>query len=106
LGSIAKKAAWNSNRPLRFPKANLKIYSTAKGWRYSWISPNAIICIIRAGAFSRCPRHVPKIVAGSSAVAKPWGVACARHTIRTKDRYAMIQTPLFLEPEHSCDTYI
>jgi hypothetical protein len=21
-----KKAAWNSNRPLKFPKANLKIY--------------------------------------------------------------------------------
>ena len=25
--STARKAAWNSNRPLRFPKANLKIYS-------------------------------------------------------------------------------
>jgi hypothetical protein len=28
LGSTAKKVAWNSNRLLRFPKANLKIYSS------------------------------------------------------------------------------
>ncbi len=27
FGSTAKKAAWNSNRLLKFPKANLKIYS-------------------------------------------------------------------------------
>jgi type IV pilus assembly protein PilO len=30
LGATAKKAAWNSNRPLSFPKANLKIYSLIK----------------------------------------------------------------------------
>jgi hypothetical protein len=29
LGSTAKKAVWNSNRPLRFPKANLNIYIRA-----------------------------------------------------------------------------
>ena len=26
MGATAKKAAWNSHRPLSFPKANLKIY--------------------------------------------------------------------------------
>jgi hypothetical protein len=31
LGSTAKKAAWYSNRPLKFPKANLKIYSWVSG---------------------------------------------------------------------------
>ena len=27
MGATAKKATWNSHRPLSFPKANLKIYS-------------------------------------------------------------------------------
>jgi DDE superfamily endonuclease len=28
FGATVKKVAWNSNRPLRFPKANLNIYSS------------------------------------------------------------------------------